>query len=494
MLEKYLEKNIYRKIVLLEALYKYEKIDITHYIEIFEAFPTTVQNDLEDLVQTLDIYILSYEKQKKYFYVEFNKDIPLFEIRKIIYQQSLFLKTCTKFLEQQFNYLDLVEEEFISVSKAYNLKKKAEAFFSACHLDFENERLNSSEFETRFLYLYYLTKIDINYETNQTIEFEEACEDMLDLIEHEFSTRVYTEESRYFILQGMNIAYSRQDKEKLELEEKVIVDLKKRPIFKLVEQAWKSLNMERFLPEHEIVYVVSLFNSCEYSFSQLENLFEDHEKLRSTFLVGRPDIIRLIQYFEEEFDQILLGDFSFEEGIIRLTRNAWYNHQVLVHGSFYTLHPKNEELFQRIVKVLFKWGQGIKNLLVIDTNLIYRFIDEAGPILMQEKLLFRLKIVTDSDSKFLLYQSKFSEFNVFDIVLENKFYRSIYEVEGYDQSIRNEYIFCEEALIPSVLEDHPHIIPISVDMLLDHSFLLVCMKPYQHFMEVHNTSYINGVK
>lgn len=129
MLEKYLEKNIYRKIVLLEALYKYEKIDITHYIEIFEAFPTTVQNDLEDLVQILDMYILSYEKQKKYFYVEFNKDIPLFEIRKIIYQQSLFLKTCTKFLEQQFNYLDLVEEEFISVSKAYNLKKKAEAFF-----------------------------------------------------------------------------------------------------------------------------------------------------------------------------------------------------------------------------------------------------------------------------------------------------------------------------------------------------------------------------
>lgn len=252
--------------------------------------------------------------------------------------------------------------------------------------------------------------------------------------------------------------------------------------------------MERFLPEHEMVYVVSLFNSCEYSFSQLENLFEDHEKLRSTFLVGRPDVIRLIRCFEEEFDQILLGDFSFEEGIIRLTRNAWYNHQVLVHGSFYTLHPKNEELFQRIIKVLFKWGQGIKNLLVIDTNLIYRFIEEAGPILKQDKLLFHLKIVTDSDSKFLLYQSKFSEFNVFDIVVENKFYRSIYEVEGYDKSIRAEYIFCEEALIPSRLEDHPHIIPISVDMLLDHSFLLVCMKPYQHFMEVYNTSYINEIK
>lgn len=48
---------------------------------------------------------------------------------KKIYDQSKFLKVCSYYLENQTNYLYIVDKEFISVAKAFQLKREVEKYF-----------------------------------------------------------------------------------------------------------------------------------------------------------------------------------------------------------------------------------------------------------------------------------------------------------------------------------------------------------------------------
>lgn len=59
-------------------------------------------------------------------------------------QNSLFLKTCLLYLEEdEPDYLQLTECEFISVSKAYSLKKQVLAYFNDCGIEIDRYSLDS---------------------------------------------------------------------------------------------------------------------------------------------------------------------------------------------------------------------------------------------------------------------------------------------------------------------------------------------------------------
>ncbi len=69
-------------------------------------------------------------------------------------QNSLFLKTCLLYLEEdEPDYLQLTECEFISVSKAYSLKKQVLAYFNDCGIEIDRYSPRFTEMERRLLLL-----------------------------------------------------------------------------------------------------------------------------------------------------------------------------------------------------------------------------------------------------------------------------------------------------------------------------------------------------
>ena len=57
------------------------------------------------------------------------------------------------YLEEEPDYIQLTEVEFVSVSKAYSLKKQVLDYFSDCGIKIEHCSLNFTEIERRLLLL-----------------------------------------------------------------------------------------------------------------------------------------------------------------------------------------------------------------------------------------------------------------------------------------------------------------------------------------------------
>ena len=67
-------------------------------------------------------------------------------------QNSLFLKTCLLYLEEdEPDYLQLTECEFISVSKAYSLKKQVLAYFHDCGIEIDRYSLRLDVYKRQLL-------------------------------------------------------------------------------------------------------------------------------------------------------------------------------------------------------------------------------------------------------------------------------------------------------------------------------------------------------
>ena len=483
MLANHLEKNVYRKIVLCEQMYKSERIEIQYYVNVFQIFRTTLLTDIEDIVELLEDTILDFRKDKQYVYLKFNPEIPLYEIRKRIYRKSLFLKTCAMFVGRRFNYLDLVQQDFISVSKAYLLKDRAVAFFENIGLSQQAGQLTLSEFQTRLLSIYFSTKIDVPELPQPTLGYQRACKCLLDFIEQHFFATVFSPENRYFLEQGLYLAYHRHTASPIDIDLDYIVELKRRPMYDLVKSYWEESSLSAYLPDSELVFVVSLFTFCEYSAAELNYFFYQYvEKTQETYLNQRQDVVRLIERFEETFEMDLMNNTVFKKAIIHLTRSAWRNYQFLVHEHFYPLGPENREIATKIKRIIIQWEEENGHQLVIARNLIHRFANEVSHVLEFEKPSFDIKIVTDSHIKFIAYKEFFEQFQIFDFTIEQRMYRSLKEATHQTKKNSNQVIFCETTLIPPN-DCTPQMFPISIERLSEPAFYVFCLQLYEQHVE-----------
>lgn len=153
MIERHMEKNLFRQLVLLEKFYSSHTISSKILSNLLEVFPQTIEADIEILCELFDYAILATEKSKTDYCILFDKEIPLYQLKQDIYKQSTFLQVCTQFIDHKVNYLDIVETHFISVSKAYSLINKALFFFKNNGLKQENGQLVLNEIEWRLIML-----------------------------------------------------------------------------------------------------------------------------------------------------------------------------------------------------------------------------------------------------------------------------------------------------------------------------------------------------
>ena len=119
MFEDYLEKNILRQLFLCDQFYHKKEIDLDELSHLLQVCKTTLLNDIKAIRTELKDEIIYSHREKDTCSLYFDPTIPRFRLIQKLARPSLFLKTCQLYLENEPDYLQLTEIEYISVSKAY---------------------------------------------------------------------------------------------------------------------------------------------------------------------------------------------------------------------------------------------------------------------------------------------------------------------------------------------------------------------------------------
>ncbi|ROX53546.1 hypothetical protein EGW36_12775, partial [Enterococcus faecium] len=119
MLEKYIERNIFRKVYLCEQLFEFQEIDIEQTAISLGVTTPTILHDLESLAECLEYCIKEQIREKHKYKLIFKRGIALSELTQFLYGQSYFLKFLSYYFKGIFTSTELADLEFISLSKVY---------------------------------------------------------------------------------------------------------------------------------------------------------------------------------------------------------------------------------------------------------------------------------------------------------------------------------------------------------------------------------------
>lgn len=122
MLERYIEKNIFRQVYLCQQLYQKKKIALHTMAERLNVCTITITNDLELLKESFGQEILTFERTKNTCKASFSSAYSLLELTQRIFRRSDFLRVLNDFLSGNTHWSEIAEKEFLSTSKIYQIR------------------------------------------------------------------------------------------------------------------------------------------------------------------------------------------------------------------------------------------------------------------------------------------------------------------------------------------------------------------------------------
>ncbi|WP_206855639.1 DNA-binding protein [Candidatus Enterococcus mangumiae] len=472
MIEHYLEKNLLRQLFLCGQFYINKEVHLPTTATLLHVCQTTLLNDIKSLSRELSDQIIYHSKEKETYSLYFEPTTPRFQLMQRISRPSLFLKTCLLYLEDEPDYIQLTELEFVSVSKAYALKKQVLDYFQACDISIEYHSPRFTDIERRLILL------NVSYRTGTLPEFSVPAS--FDVQAQEFiqavtkkSGRIYDRDTQEILQTGFLISLFYQKNSPLSVDQSFIDEIKKRPIYDFVLVAWEESPFREFFQPNEFYFILILFNLCDYGFATYEAIEQDFAQLHQVFIENNPETKQLIQQFEEHFGHSFLGNKAFERALIRILRSAWKNYQLFLPEKFHLLTDEQRQLFEEVKQIVSDWTNTLPYQLKINPNCLRSFVIELTGILRLDKQKLSVRIVTHSDIKYLIYREALEGVTTCDISVEPMIYNRLNEEAIDFATAPSHRLLCERTLYTPVALSMDHVIPISVETVEQAIILLI---------------------
>ncbi|MBP1046258.1 DNA-binding protein [Enterococcus sp. BWM-S5] len=463
MFEEYIEKNILRQLFLCEQFYTKKELDLALFSELLGVCKTTLLNDINCLKKELATEIIHAKRKKDSYSIYFVPSVPLYQLLQKLSIHSLFLKTCRLFLVGQTDYIQLTEAEFISVSKAYNLKKQVLDFLEHSGVHIENHTPVFTEMEHRLLQL----TLSLRLGWSDPLPTSDVCHAYNQFIDCvlEKSGRTYNEENLEILRLGFLISMSRQQIAPISFTPKFSSYLTERPIWQYIQLAWQQTQLKNYITENELLFLGAVFNCSEYSFQSFYSIEKDFQRLHQVFIEENEDVKHLIDQLEYHFQQPLLNNKAFERALIRLVRSAWDNYQLFIPGKPHVLTNCQTKLFHELQSLILDWAEALPYDLAINPSLLRLFTIEISGILRLDRTHIHTYIVTDSDVKYLLYKETLEAVTTCQIHISPTIYHELSPDVQILADAENKKILCESALLTPDSSAKENVIPISIEDL-----------------------------
>lgn len=464
MIEAYLEKNILRQLFLCGQFYTTKEIDLDTTSKLLRVCKTTLLNDIKALKKELAPDVIYATRDKDHYSLYFTPDVPRFHLMQQLARPSLFLKTVQLYLEEEPDYIQLTEVEFVSVSKAYSLKKQVLDYFSDCGIKIEHCSPKFTEIERRLLLLNVAYRTGILKVPALPPDYWDEVETFIDSLTAKCG-RIYDKENREILRMGLVVSYISQRTWPLSTNAHFIEEIQKRPIYAYVKEIWEKTNLKNHYVPDEFYFVLVLFNLCDYGFDSYEAIEEDFRQLHQVFIEDSQEIKELIHRFETHFDYPFLGNKAFERALIRLMRSTWDNYQLFMPEKFYLLSEDQQRLLAEVLPLFQQWQARLPYDLRINNNSLDAFIIELSGILRLDKSRFHIYIVTNSDVRYLIYREALEKVTTCILHVEPTIYNQLTEELKTLATKENTKILCERTLYTPDAIPFSGIIPVSVDTI-----------------------------
>lgn len=451
MIENYIEKDIVRQVKLSEYLLDLKTLPINDVATRLFVNSNTVKRDFQKLCVFLEEYILDSTITSKEISITFLPEISYYTLIKEIYKESKFLRVCSRYLIGETNYLDIVNKEFVSVTKAFHLKKKVEEFFISSGIMNENKQFIKNEVNYRLVVLSIWMRSDL---LNEAVNDEDMhlakgmCNYILGdfLNNHEIDDRDYN-----LFLFGTYLSIHRHENNlQLAISDDYYNEIISSSLtFEKFNNANKYMLNDNSLNTNEIIFLCFIYKAMSLK-TDSYLLVETNYLIERTFTIERnPMIKQLIRKFEYEFKTVLLNEISFEKPFLNLINSMWSNIQVFIVDKHYYLTNEQIESINRIKHVLKEW-QKEYNLTEVKFNSISieKFCTQATTALMKKQEAKTIFIIVAKDElAHILYRENLKrwinlEFNTID----NMMYYNLDSIPVYIQSLPH-IILCDRALM-----------------------------------------------
>ncbi|MDA9430195.1 hypothetical protein B834_2727 [Enterococcus mundtii 1A] len=463
MIENYIEKEIMRQVKLTEYLYECKKLVISDVAKRLDVSFNTIKRDFERLIFQLEEYIISYEITKTYMTVWFDSIYTRYDLIKQIYSYSKFLNVCMLYLKGETNYLTVVENEFVSVTKAFQLKRNVEQYFMEIGLLDENRNWLNNEITFRLVTLTVLARNPLNCQTLDKEKMKQAQEFVEKLFfdlanSYEKNDREYT-----FLTLAVYLTITRykdhpvqKSSTKYKLEESLT--------FKKIQVNGQIIFKEYDLNDNELLFLTTIYKNISLNSDSFMTIQLNYQYERKHVIENNREIQSLIFHFEEEFQNSLFSQIIFERPLISFSYSTWNN---LQHFLLYRHHYLNEEQLQlliRIKKVFMQWKEKVwpePPFIFSDLAIEWFVAQVSSSLIFKEKQKRVYFVVAESEEAHIIYRELLTHWLNLDYNMIDSFlYYSVDQLPEYIK--RNPHIIiCDRSVLAESELELPNLFPIS---------------------------------
>ena len=449
VIETFIEKDVIRQVKLIEYLYELEKLTLREVAKRLQVTTNTVKRDFSKVVLVLEEQIKFSEITSTTISIIFNSSFTRYDLIKIIYQDSYFLKTCAYYLLGESDYLTLVESEFISVAKAFTIKKQVENYFKAAGIMDEKSVFIDNEIRYRLVLISVWMRCDILDKLIVPNKYKTATI-FVDQVLFKFANGYEKNKREYqFLLLNTYLSISRFKDFSLNYEKETIIYLKNTLTFQQLIDVNELILKNEKLPETEIQYLASIYKTIPLNTSNYLIVEMNYQRERELMIEKNLIVRQLLKNFEDEFSTDLFNHILFEKPFMNLIYSFWQETQAFSVEKHVYLSDQQLQLVERIKQVMESW----QTQFHLDTEITYnqtileKFCSQVTVSLMQKRISkFVFFFIAEDELSHTIYRENLKRWLNLDYnIIDSTMYYSLDELPIYVQEWPS-IIICERSL------------------------------------------------
>lgn len=464
MIEKYIEKEIIRQVKLTEYLFECRQLPIGDLAMRLKVSLNTVKRDFDKLIFSLEPYITKYKMMNTQVYLEFNSECTRYMLIKELYQYSKFLSVCSRYLQGKDDYSDIVDEEYVSVTKAFRLKKNVENYFMEAGIFDENKRWVNDEANIRFVMLSVWMRIPMpeNLVDNRKMKL---VHELVDQLLEEMSNNYIIKNREYsFLSLSIYLTIIRKEDHPVQDLTFNLGERHESLVFRTIKDKLSKIFKNTHFTNDEVVFLTAIYKNIPLNANNYMLLQMNYNYDRKYVIESNSFIKPLIFLFEDEFNNIFMNQILFERPLIFFCYSTWNNIQNFIVYRHHYLNNEQIHHMQRIEKVLYQWKeQYLSDYPIKFDSLAIEWLASQLTISFsfkqkQKRIFF---IVAESEESHILYRELLTHWLNLDYnTIDSFLYYSLDELPTYIR--KNPYsVICERSVLFNREKLIPNVFPIS---------------------------------
>jgi len=426
MFEKYMEKDLIRKISIINLLWENQQLNSIELAEYLEVTTTTVKSDIKfiNVYYCLEDTPLILSSSNGYCIAIKEKRNKIDYLKKI-YKDSLFIRACCFFLKTNFsNVAQFVDQEFISKSKAYYLKDEVMIYLKEIEVITATNEID--ECRLRFLLTFFQMKLEeefVSISNNSRMFFLQLFEEF-----EKIEGCLLSDYSKEYASILFQLHFNRRKKSGLNFEKSAVDMLQETKVYERLSQPVR-LFLEKELhgqvKDEEIFYFVLVFNIMNANYFEEGEVLETYQSYVK-LISNSPGLFykELVDLFEKEFSMNLKKEKLFEAALITFLRKCIFNLQSLIPEEHFELGNIAEvpnHIFFKTRDIFYKWNKLTKlNLSYSDYHIKY-FTSKIYFLISKRKRPQNIYLLTSFYTDYLLAKE-----------ILNREYGNIVHIEQYN--------------------------------------------------------------